>query len=164
MSNEQQPPTPLEVKPLTSEDWIARRAYEASSDPTVQRVVRDHLLYLRHFYEADRQQLHGRIAELERQLAAAKAPDSKQSNWTGIRAGLLKGRIREQYAQPVAPDPIAPAFDDALAHASVDDLMWALNLLITHPHSKRTYRKRRMTAIAARLQELAGKGGADATG
>lgn len=89
-------------------------------------------------------------------------PTSKQSNWQGVRAGLLKGRIRTPHA-PVVPDPrpegSRPAFDEALAQASVDDLTWALNLLITHPNSKRTYRKHRMTAIAARLQELAGQGG-----
>jgi hypothetical protein len=154
MSDEQQQP----VTPLTSEDWIAGVAYKASSDPTVQRVVRDLLLYLRHFYEADRATLHQRIAELEAQLAEAQAPASKRSNWQGVRAGLLKGRIRKPDT-PVVPDPVAPAFDAALAQASVDDLTWALNLLITHPNTKRTYRKKRMTAIAAKLQELAGQGG-----
>lgn len=81
--------------------------------------------------------------------------DRKRYDWQGIRSGLIKGRIRTP-DKPMVPNPIAPPFHEALAEASVDDLMWALHLLIIHPNTKRrTFRAQRMKAIADRLQEIA---------
>ena len=71
--------------------------------------------------------------------------------YTGVRGGLLKGRIRTKGVPD--PSPLRPAFHDALLMASVDDLMWALNLLITHPKAKRTWRTYRIQQIDKRLRE-----------
>lgn len=110
-------PEPQELTPLTSEEWIAGLAYKASSDLTVQRVVRDHLLYLRHFYEDDRQQLHARIAELEALLAEFRE-DAQPEALAGLERllatsqemlALLRQNSAEQW-QPV--DPIKMANDE----------------------------------------------------
>lgn len=65
-----------------------------------------------------------------------------------VRVGLLKGRIRDN---AMAQSPI-PRFIVCIGEATVDDLTWALNLLIKHPGAKRTHRKLRIKAIADELQ------------
>jgi hypothetical protein len=79
------------------------------------------------------------------------------SKWQGVRLGLIKGRIRN-VDKPQAPNPKAMAFRDALEQASIEELSWALNLLISHPTTKnssgRTYREYRMKAIADRMTEI----------
>lgn len=89
-----------------------------------------------------------------------------RQNWEGVRLGLIKGRIRNP-DKPQVPNPQAMAFRDALEQASIDELRWALNLIISHPATKsssgRTYREYRMKAIADRLLELLATAG-DAAG
>lgn len=73
-----------------------------------------------------------------------------------IRAGLLKGRINK-HDEKHPDDPVAMPFYEAVEAASADDLWWALNLLVKHFWVKRTYRERRINAIAFRLEEISGK-------
>lgn len=80
-------------------------------------------------------------------------PDQNIYRPTGVRAGLLKGRIRERDERHPL-NPVATPFYEALEAATVDDLRWALNLLVKNPNAKRTYRARRINAIAYRLEEL----------
>lgn len=68
-----------------------------------------------------------------------------------IRDGLLKGRIRDNGQSPSAWHM---KFDDALAVATLDDLLYAANLMIGHPHVRRSYRERRITMIATKLDSL----------
>jgi len=79
-------------------------------------------------------------------------------DWRGARLGLIKGRIRN-VDNPQVPSPQAPAFKDALAEASLEDLKWALNLLVTNANTqRRTFRDRRIKAIDKRIRELIGAG------
>lgn len=80
-------------------------------------------------------------------------PDQNIYRPTGIRAGLLKGRIRERDERHPL-NPVATPFYEALEAASVDDLRWALNLLVKNPNAKRTFRETRINAITYRLEEL----------
>jgi thioredoxin-like negative regulator of GroEL len=105
-------------------------------------------VYLYYIELAEKQ--GARIAELEAQLAEAKPRIRKAE--TGIRGGLLKGRIRQKGVRD--PSQVRPTFDAALQMATTDDLMWALELLIKHPHTKRTWRDHRIKHIDARLREI----------
>lgn len=80
--------------------------------------------------------------------------DRNSSRPTGVRAGLLRGRVRKKGVQH--PDSTLLPFYRAVEEASADDLRWALNLLVKHPNAKRTFRKQRINAIAYRLEEIAG--------
>lgn len=80
-------------------------------------------------------------------------PDQNIYRPTGVRAGLLKGRIKRHDDKHPA-NPVATPFYEAVEAASVDDLRWALNLLVKNPNAKRTYREIRINAIAYRLEEL----------
>lgn len=72
-------------------------------------------------------------------------------NSSNIRDGLLNGRIR--LVGTLAPNPFHMPFREALAAATIDDLLYAAKLLVEHPKAKRTHRKQRTTEIAQRLDE-----------
>jgi hypothetical protein len=99
---------------------------------------------------AELKEAQARIAELEAKLAASKPGERKTE--TGVRAGLLKGRIRMKGVHE--PSMVRPTFDAALQMATTDDLMWALKLLIEHPKAKRTWRDHRIRQIDKRLREI----------
>jgi hypothetical protein len=92
-----------------------------------------------------------RITELEAMVSAPKGGERQAE--TGVRGGLLKGRIRMKGV--LEPNTLRPTFDEALQMATTDDLMWALELLITHPNAKRTWCDHRIKHIDKRLREIA---------
>jgi hypothetical protein len=139
-------------EPLWSDNDIANDAKRASSNPTIQAIVRSCLLFMRHGYEAERAAHLARIVELEAELAEAK-PGRSQAE-TGVRGGLLKGRIRMRGIRE--PNMARPTFDAALKMATTGDLMWALELLIKHPNAKRTWRDYRIKHIDKRIREITG--------
>lgn len=80
--------------------------------------------------------------------------NASRNKLTPVRAGLIKGRILKHRANH-PEKPMALPFLEALEAASVDDLLWALNLLITRPLTKkRTYRDKRISAIDSKLRQL----------
>lgn len=79
-------------------------------------------------------------------------PGKENAQEKYVRAGLLKGRIRTT-GIPV-PSKLRPAFDMALQMATTDDLMYALDLLIKRPNTKRTWRNYRIKRIDKRLREI----------
>lgn len=72
---------------------------------------------------------------------------------TDVRDGLLKGRIQPTPQRQQA-SIVHMAFDDALAAATIEDLLYAANLIIRHSRAKRTHRDARITGIAKRMDEL----------
>lgn len=73
MSNEQASST----APLWRDEDIANDAKRASSNPTIQAIIRACLLFMRSGYEAERRADKARIAEYERQVAALKQEATK---------------------------------------------------------------------------------------
>lgn len=73
-----------------------------------------------------------------------------------IRRGLMRGRIRAVDAGRTQSEKV-PSFGDAVAAASIDDLRWAMNLLMRNPDAHRTWYVARQKAIADRIHLLAGK-------
>jgi hypothetical protein len=125
-----------------------------SPHPEGTRLVRRVSYIIRTEYEADRAAHLARIAELEAKLAASKPGERKSE--IGVRAGLLKGRIRTKGVRE--PSVLRPTFDAALQMATTGDLMWALELLIKHPNAKRTWRDYRIKHIDKRLREIMAAG------
>ena len=119
-----------------------RRAFERDPDVHIYALM----TWIRDDYEAALE------ARLEGHRAAFKPRIRKAE--TGIRGGLLKGRIRLKGVREASQ--VRPTFDAALQMATTDDLWWALELLIKHPHTKRTWRDHRIKHIDARLRELTG--------
>ena len=88
MTDAQQP------QPLWTDENIMNDARRATSNPTAQAQIRSCLLFMRHGYEAERQQLTARIQELERELAEARS-----QRWDPVEDGeyvhdsIIDGRI-----------------------------------------------------------------------
>lgn len=76
--------------------------------------------------------------------------DSNRYRLQGIRAGLIKGRIRTKGV--LEPSIIVPPFLDALAEAEQDDLLWALRFVVRSRAKDLTWRKRRIREVDEKLK------------
>ena len=115
--------------------------------------------------KAVRDEYEARIADLQRLVEQLEANQRKPASnqYAGVRGGLIKGRIRTKGTPrvPGGPSELRPGFYDAVRQATVDDLMWALNLLIKHPQARRTHRTERIQQIDKRLREISQQEEAD---
>jgi hypothetical protein len=139
-------------EPLWSNDRIANNMEDGGAylDSYIGEKALPIFRRMRDDYEAELATARARIAELEAQLAASK-PGFRKSE-SGVRGGLLKGRIRQKGVRE--PNMERPTFAAALQMATTADLMWALELLIKHPNAKRTWRDHRIKHIDKRLREI----------
>lgn len=84
--------------------------------------------------------------------------DSNRYRLQGIRAGLIKGRIRT--VGVLQPSIIIPPFLDALAEATQDDLVWALRFLVRSRAKDLTWRAQRapgrINEVDAKLRRYMG--------
>lgn len=71
-----------------------------------------------------------------------------------VRHALHYGRVRTKGA--FEPSELLPSFEDALARASKDDLLWALDYLIHTKRKRQSWRKVRIQKIDRKLRELLG--------